>query len=142
MPLGNIDIFSRRGQEVLMVLYALRELGAIHSKEDVLGFVRQNRFYELLPEDKESYDSKHEWKSDTLLCFARQDAVANDLMFDHDEKDSWEITRRGLQALDEVIGQFRTQRYAVQRCFMWTPEFKKIIDPTYIPSLRHHVRRP
>lgn len=141
MAFGNIDIFSRRGQEVIMVLYALRELGGIRTKEEVLRFIRQNRFYELLPEDRESYDGKREWKSDTLLCFARKDAVENDLMFDHDKKDEWEITRAGLEALSKVIGRFRTQQYAVQRCFMWRPEFKKIIDSTHSPSSSDHVRR-
>ncbi len=125
-----------------MVLYALRELGAIHSKEEVLRFIRQHRFYAIQPEDKETYESKREWKSDTLLCWGRKDAVMERLgwMFHHDEKDSWEIARPGLTALDEICAHFRKGRWEIHRCFMWRPEFKRIIDPNYIPSSRDWPR--
>jgi hypothetical protein len=140
MLVGNLDLFSRRGQELVMVLYALKKLGAIHTKEEVLRYIRQHRFYELHPEDKESYESRREWKSDTLLCWARKDAVESDFMFDHDERDSWEITRSGLDALAGVIAYFRTRPTAIRRCFMWRPEFKLVIDPTHTDTSQDHVR--
>jgi hypothetical protein len=61
-------------------------------------------------------------------------------MFHHDEKDSWEITRAGLAALDEICTRFRTKRWEVHRCFMWRPEFKHIIDPAYTESDRDWPR--
>ncbi len=129
-------IYSRRAQEVVMVLYALRELGGIRTKQEVLSFIRTRHFYAIQPEDKASYESHHEWKSDTLLCWARKDAVMDNLgwMFHHDEKDSWEITRAGLAAIDDIWKRFRTKRWEVHRCYMWRPEFKRIVDSTYIES--------
>jgi hypothetical protein len=141
MLIGNVDLFGRRGQELVMVLYALSELRGIRTKEDVLRLIRQRRFYELRPEDKESYEGKREWKSDTLLCFARKDAVGAGFMFNHDEKNSWEITRSGLDALAGVVAYFHSQPIALRRCFMWRPEFKLIIDPSHTDISEDHVRR-
>jgi hypothetical protein len=62
MLLDEFPVYSRRGQEIVMVLYALRELGSVHSKQDVLRFIREHRFYELQPEDKQSYGGKREWR--------------------------------------------------------------------------------
>jgi hypothetical protein len=134
MSVNHIDIYSRRSQEVVMVLYSLRALSSIHSKEEVLRFVREHRFYAIQHGDKASYESKREWKSDTLLCYARKDAVQEAWMFNHDEKDSWQIDRDGLKVLDEIIGRFRTKLWDVRKCFMWRPEFKSIIDPSYVQS--------
>ena len=123
-----------------MVLYALRKLGAIHSKEEVLRFIRERHFYELQPEDKQSYESKREWKADTLLCYGRKDAVTGEWMFHHDEKDSWELTREGHEALESIIARFRSRQWGVHKCFLWRPEFKKVVDPSHVPSSRDHKR--
>ena len=132
----DFDITSRRSQEIVLVLYALRELGGIRTKQEVLRFIRENRFYAIQPEDKESYDGKNEWKSDTLLCWGRKDAVMDDLgwLFRHDEKDSWDITGPGIEALEKIFQRFRTKKWAIHRCYMWRPEFKKIADPSYEQS--------
>ena len=140
MPTDTIQIYSRRGQEVIMVLYALRQLASMHSKEEVLRFIRENRFYNLEEEDMGHYDGKNEWKSDTLLCYARKDAVENEWMFDHDEKDSWQLARPGQEALDRVMARFCAKQSEVHRCFLWCPEFKRIIDPSHAPSDRDWVR--
>ena len=140
--MNTFKIFSRRGQEVVMVLYALRELGGIRTKQEVLSFIRQHRLYAIQPEDKAKYEGHHEWKSDTLLCWARKDAVMDNLgwLFHHDEKDSWQITRAGLAALDDISKRFRTKRWEIHRCFMWRPEFKRIMDSTYTESSRDWPR--
>jgi hypothetical protein len=136
----ELDIYSRRGQEIVVVLYALRELGAIHTKQEVIRFIREHRFYDLQPGDKCSYDGKHEWKADTLLCWGRKDAVMGEWMFDHDEKDSWELAREGRRALQEIISRFRSDRWDVRECFLWRPELKRLIDPRYVPSIRDAAR--
>jgi hypothetical protein len=67
-------------------------------------------------------------------------AVGSDLMFDHDEKNSWQITRAGLDALASVTAYFRARPTAIRRCFMWRPEFKLVIDPTHTDTSQDHVR--
>jgi len=66
-------------------------------------------------------------------------------LFDHDERDSWELTREGHRALEEIIARFRSRgrnRWEIHKCFLWRTEFKKIIDPSYLPSSRDHKRPP
>lgn len=132
----DFDITKRRSQEVVLVLYVLRELGGSRTKQEVLRFIRENRFYALEPEDTESFDGQNEWKSDTLLCWARKDAVMEDLgwMFRHDEKDSWDINRPGLEALEKIFHHLQTKNWKIHQCYMWRPEFKKIADPSYEQS--------
>jgi hypothetical protein len=145
ISVAEFDIFSRRGQEIVLVLYALRDLGARHTKQEVLQFIRGRRFYDVQPDDKASYAGKREWKADTLLCWGRKDAVMDEWMFHHDEKDSWELTREGHRALDDIIVRFRSGRWKIHACFLWRPEFKRVVDPSYVPSTldetRPHGRR-
>ncbi len=136
----EFDVYNRRGQEIVMVLYALSKLGARHAKQEVLQFIREHRFYDLQPEDKCSYDGRHEWKAETLLCWGRKDAVMGEWMFHHDEKDSWELTRGGRRALQEIISRFQSGRWEVRKCFLWRPEFKKVVDPNYTPSTLDELR--
>lgn len=143
MPLISIaefDIYSRRGQEIVLVLYALRDLGARHTKQEVLRLIRARRFYDVQPADKASYHGKREWKTDTLLCWGRKDAVMDEWMFHHDEKDSWELTREGHRALHDIIVRFRSRRWEIHKCFLWRPEFKRIVDPSYVPSALDETR--
>ena len=46
----------------------------------------------------------------------------------------------GHRAVEEIIGRFRSKRWTVGRCFIWRPEFKKLIDPSYVPSSQDYVR--
>ena len=140
MPTRSIAIYSRRGQEVVLVLYALQQLGGIRSKQEVLRFIREKRFYDLQEEDMKRYDGHNEWIGDTLLCFARKDAVENEWMFDHDENDSWELTRPGHGALDRLITRFRSGSAEIHRCFLWRQEFKLVVDPSYVKSVRDWTR--
>ena len=135
-------IYSREGQEVIMVVYALSQLRRICTKQEVLRFIREQRLYAIQPEDTQSYESKNEWKSDTLLCWGRKHAVMDSLgwMFHHDEKDCWDITRDGLSELEDIFKRFRAKRLAIQKCFMWSPEFKVIVDPSYVASARDTPR--
>lgn len=137
---SQFDVFSRRGQEITMVLYALRTKGGNHAKQEILQFIRENRFYDLQPHDKCSYEGKREWKAETLLCWGRKDAVIGDWLFDHDERDSWELTGDGRKALDEIITRFRDRSWDIRQCYLWTPAFKTTIDPTYVRSSRDAAR--
>ena len=124
---------SRRYQEMVLVLFALNTMGAIRSKQEVLRFIRSQGWLAATPEDRGNYDGCREPKSSTLLCYARKDAVETELMFDHDENDHWEITREGQRFLENEAHRFRSKAQRVYCCFMWTPRFKAIIDPGYMP---------
>jgi hypothetical protein len=134
MSLDGLDMFSRRGQEIVMVLYALDQLGGNKTKAEVLGFIREHRLYDLKPEDRLSYEGKREWRAETLLCFGRHDAVIGEWLFEHDERDAWELTREGRTILSEIIRRFRSGQWNLSKCFLWTPEFKQLIDASFVPS--------
>lgn len=72
--------------------------------------------------------------------FARKDAVENEWMFDHDENDCWELTRSGHAALERLIERYKSGIAEIHRCFLWRTEFKRVIDPTYVKSVRDWTR--
>jgi hypothetical protein len=138
----NFRITSRRNQEIILVLHALSKLRGIRTKQEVLEYIREHQLYAIQPEDKVSYESKREWKSDTLLCWGRKDAVMEEWMIPHDERNSWDISRRGIEALVEIKRRFEKKLWDVRCCFMWTPKFKLIMAPDYQPSKRDWRRPP
>jgi hypothetical protein len=111
----------------------------------VLGFIHEHRFSDLRPENKCSYEGKHEWKAENHPLLVPEGCGDRRLIVDHDERDSWELTREGHRALEEIIARFRSRgrnRWEIHKCFLWRTEFKKIIDPSYLPSSRDHKRPP
>jgi len=136
----SFHITSRRAQEIILVLYALSKLRRICTKQEVLAYIREYRYYAIQPEDRVSYEGKSEWRSDTLLCWGRKDAVIDDWMIHHDERDSWDISRTGVKALAAIRGLFDKKTWEVHRCYMWTEAFKLVMDPTYRPSERDWQR--
>jgi hypothetical protein len=124
---------------MLLVLCALSKMQGIRSKEEVLRHIRINKWMAPNPHDHETYENKNESKSDTLLCYARLDAVTRKLMFDHDEDDHWEITRMGQDFIEDEKRHFVSGVQKIYRCSMWTPKFKIIFDASYVPSAKDYV---
>jgi hypothetical protein len=139
MNINPTDYQSRRFQEMLLVLFALNKMRGIRSKEEVLRHIRINGWLTFTPQDHGNYESKNESKSDTLLCYARLDAVKKQLMFDHNENDHWEITRMGQDFLKDQKHLFGSKTQEVRRCNMWTPKFKTIFDADYVPSAKDYT---
>jgi hypothetical protein len=136
MPSKLSDYASRRAQEILLVLVALETLKGIRTKQEILRYIRSQNWLARTDQDNGKYEGSNESKSDTLLCFGRKDAVLEELMFRHDEKDSWEITRIGCDTLKYEKGLFVNGIQKIERCYMWTEKFKKFFDPLYTPSKR------
>lgn len=65
-------------------------------------------------------------------AFARKDA------FDHQPErqmfeghNRWELTRQGVEEFERVLSCFRRGEGDVARGYLWTPAFKKLLDPRY-----------
>jgi hypothetical protein len=71
-------IYGNRGQGILLVLYALRELWGACTKQEVLRFIQRAGLYEVTGHDLPPYEGQNEPKYHTLLCWARKDAVENE----------------------------------------------------------------
>ena len=131
-----MHIYSSRGQCVILILYALRELGSQHSKKEVLRFIQDARLYQVIPDyDLPPYANKNEARYQTLLAWARKDAFETDWLVQTDERDAWQISRLGRAVLEKNLQRFLTGGdLDVRKCYLWTPKFKKLVHPSYEPS--------
>jgi hypothetical protein len=135
-----MNVYGNRGQGVVLVLYALSELCGACTKREVLDFIQRAPFYDVTKHDLPPYESQNEPKYHTLLCWARKDAVELDWMIDTAERDAWQLSRPGRTVLERTIKRFRSGEWNVRMCYLWTPKFKKRIDPAYEPSPEDRVR--
>jgi hypothetical protein len=69
-----------------------------------------------------------------MIAWARKDCVLRVFMFDHDEINQWEVTRKGLERFDEFQTRFASGQLDVRKYYLWTPAFKKYMYPAYEPS--------
>lgn len=129
----TIPYYSRRGQELILVLEALWNLGGRVRKRETISFINSSGWFDLSRSDLPPYAGHSEPRYHTLLAWARKDGTLREWVF-NDERDSWGITREGRDVLDRSKAHFRAQTWAVSMCFLWTPKFKRIIDPLYSPS--------
>jgi len=132
--LPPIKILSERGQCMFVLLTVLAEMHSIRSKQEALAYVQQHHLLDIQPEDWQPYPSQSEPKWHTIIAWARKECVMRDFMFDHDEKDSWEITRSGIEVVEKFRSRFSDGTLDVRRCYLWSIAFKKQICPTYVPS--------
>jgi tetratricopeptide (TPR) repeat protein len=106
----------------------------------VLAFIQDSQIYDITKHDLPPYESKDEPKYHTLLCWARKDALEREWLLDTGERDAWQLARDGRELLERTIRRFRAHNLSVGECYLWTPKFKKQIDPTYQPSPSDRVR--
>lgn len=133
-------VYSNRGQGVLLVLYSLNELWGSCTKQEVLRFIQRAGLYEVTRHDLPPYDGQNEPKYHTLLCWARKDAIEREWMLDTGERDAWQLARPGREILDRSVARFRSGQLRVRECYLWTPKFKKLIDPAYALGPEDSVR--
>jgi hypothetical protein len=132
--------YSHNAQRLILLLYTLRELKGAPSKRETLQYMRLNKLLATTSEDQEAYATQVEerWKTD--IAFRRKDGVLFGLLFNN-ARDCWELTRDGRDLIDAVEAQCRSGQYDVRQCDLWSPYFKKILDPSYTPS-SHDKQRP
>ncbi|HTB81901.1 MAG TPA: hypothetical protein VK717_13540 [Opitutaceae bacterium] len=121
---------SRRGQEMLLVLYALAELGGIRRRQEVVDHISGQRWYELIGEDLTPTRTSREACYRIDLAWARKDGVLRESI-NNFERDSWELNRHGREVMDEVTGNFRSGHWDISRCEFFTAKFKRLIVPAY-----------
>lgn len=128
-----MDKYGRRFQELILVLQALWDLGGRNEKREVIAHINRSKYIEIRSCDLPAYRGTNEPKYHTLLAWARKDAALADCIF-ADERNSWGITRRGRELLDRLSELCIDGRYDVRKCYLWSPTFKQIFNPQYLPS--------
>ena len=134
MQKKKINAYSNRGQGVILVLYSLREICGSCTKQEVLKFIQHREIYEITRHDLPPYEHQSEPKYHTLLAWARKDAMIEGWLVDTKERDAWQLSRAGRDVLERAFHRYQNGELTVRRCYLWTPRFKKQVDPTYEPS--------
>lgn len=126
---------------MILVMFALKELGGSNTKQEVIDFVARQKYYNIITKyDLPPYENKKEPKYHTLLAWARKDSVMRDLILNN-ERDAWALSRIGRSVVEKFIQKFADGMWDVRRCYLWTPRFKQVLFPAYEPSIRD-AKRP
>jgi len=126
--------YSEQLQRLACLLFVLEEMPRRPAKkQEVIEYIRQRRYLDIRPEDLESYITQIEPRWNTDIAFRRKDGVEWELMFNN-QRDCWELTRKGIELLEKVKRACMSKEYDVRECYLWTKNLKKAFDPSYEPS--------
>src|SRR5260221_12071593 len=131
--MAKISPYSNRGQGVILVLYALRELAGACTKQEVLRFISSAGFYDITRHDLPPYDNQSEPRYHTLLAWARKDALIRGWLVDTAERDAWQLSRAGRRVLEGTCERYSSGALRGRKCYPWTPKFKKLMHPAFQP---------
>ena len=133
--IANVPIENPRAQCIVMLFGALHELQGCHSKQETIGYIREHRWFDIREEDYLPYPSatSNEPRWQTLIAWARKDAVSADLMFKHGT-DQWELTRSGIDQFRSVRALYQSSTLEARRCYLWSLSFKQWMVPSFLPS--------
>ncbi len=139
--LSHIHYDSTRGQTMALLLAVLDDICVSVSKREVIQYIASRKFFDIQDEDRLPYPSaqSNEPRWHCLIAWARKDCVERGWLFD-DERDSWGITRDGRNCHQVNLRKFREGSWKAHLCYLWTPKFKKQIDPSHMPSGKDAVR--
>ena len=136
MPtVAGVDIYSVRGQIIVMLLEVLRIEGGSSTRRDAADSILDRHWFSIKSEDWPPYPTQQNkeprWR--TLVAWGRKDAFDHQLLSDVGYN-AWELSRRGQEKADLLRQRFENRELDVRRCYMWTPELKKFMCSTYEPS--------
>jgi len=127
-------------QRLICLLFVLDEIPIRPArKQEVIEYIRQRHYLDIRPEDLESYVTQTEPRWNTDIAFRRKDGVEKDLLFNN-QRDCWELTRKGVEQLEKIKKGFLTKKVDVRECYLWTKHLKKAFDPSYEPSSADRMR--
>ena len=73
----------------------------------------------------------------TLIVTPR-DHAKNFGLIANEQRNNWKITNKGIEQVEALCRKAPTHDVDVTKCFLWSPRFKALLDP----SLFHRTRRP
>jgi hypothetical protein len=132
--MSPVSEYSVGWQQLVALLYALNELGAVPTRADAIDFIRKNGLLHLRPEDHKPYpSSKSEpsWQVD--IAWARKDAVIMQLV-DDIEWNSWDILPDGRKWIERILKAGQIGELETHRCCLWSISFRRRVSPPYSPS--------
>jgi hypothetical protein len=138
------DLCEPKEQFITLLLYMLRRLDFVASREDTLHGITKERFFDAQPEDLEQYLDRNsmpvEPRWHVFIMGAYHDALRRGYLEERKLPNCWVISDDGRRELDRRIAAFQTGRVDVRLCYLWRTKFKLLIDPSYYPSDRDAQR--
>lgn len=82
VTIANREVYSARGQTIIILLSALRDLHGAHTKSETTNYITTEAWFDVKLEDKKPYPSQstNEPRWQTLIAWARKDCVECGLM--------------------------------------------------------------
>jgi hypothetical protein len=130
------EFYSTRGQVLMMLYFALsRKPGS--ARQDAVDYIAKEGWFQHEAEDYQKYpfngSNEERWR--ILIAFGRFDASKHKPephVFD--THNSWELNRAGKDEFDRCLAYHRQGKGDVAKGYLWTPVFKKLLDPRYEPT--------
>ena len=137
--------YSVDWQCTCLLLYALRPLSSGATKEIVLSKIEDEKWLSLQQEDYDPYPSawyhnlpEPRWM--TLIAYARDHGKGFGFIA-NDERNCWKITDSGIEQVERLCRKASEHELDVTRCFLWSPKFKLLLDPTFSEDQKQ-AKRP
>lgn len=135
--------YGTRSQMIMILLGTMAGCKGGHNKQAVISMIEKLKWFDLRAEDKTSYPTvtTREPRWHTLIAFRRKDCYEEELFVKDGCRDSWQISKDGLNAYAVRKAQFSAGKFDCSQCYMWSQVFKKHICHQYIPT-DHDLDRP
>lgn len=118
----------------MLLFYALHNTGG-STRQDTVDYIAQEGWFVHADEDNKPYPfaghNEPRWR--VLIAFGRKDAYDRDRLF-RNQRDHWELNRQGADEFRAVLSHFKSGKGDVAKGYLWTPRFKKLLDPSYAPT--------
>ena len=128
--------YSTRAQMIMILLAAMQELKGGRSKQEVIAEIEVRGWFDKGPDDNTPFPSapskEARWK--TTVAFGRKDCYEEELFIRDEIRNSWQISKSGINSFIERKGLFASGQLDCRKCYMWSARFKQHIVSSYVPS--------
>lgn len=120
----------------MLLFYALHRTGG-GTRQDTVDYIADEGWFFHANEDYRPYPlagtNEPRWR--ILIAYGRKDAADAGRLFTGDQYyDNWELTRDGVEEFKELRSAFLRGKGDVAKGYIWTPAFKRLLDPSYSPT--------
>ena len=131
---SNFSYDSFRGQCVMLLLGALKELRGKRTKREVLGYIAEKHYFDMAAEDQLPFPThvRTEPRWELLMSWVFPDCLHGGCIRETVEG-RWQLTREGAKLYSRTAKLLRDGTFDPHQCFLWTGEFKKRLVPAYKP---------
>jgi hypothetical protein len=137
--ISEIPAYCCKWQNIMLLLHTLNELRSVQWKYDVTNHIAEKGKYDFMEKDFRPgrwsnvlNEFEPMWVGD--IDRASKVCTHMGLMFRLQSEDSWQITSKGKNLINRLETLSRTGEFRVGKCYLWSHNFKEVVDPKFIPS--------